>query len=120
MQSVDKIAIMVFGVGELQRSIILKAKSAGLYVVGIDPNKNAACKDSVDAFEVVGPDDYETTLKIAITYNVSAVLTASTDKPLLMMSRIAQAIPLSFFSIETAIASTDKFLMKQRFLKEGQ
>ena len=88
MQSVDKIAIMVFG-------------------------------DSVDAFEVVGPDDYETTLKIAIKYNVSAVLTASTDKPLLMMSRIAQAIPLSFFSIETAIASTDKFLMKQRFLKEG-
>lgn len=119
MQSVDKIAIMVFGVGELQRSIILKAKSAGLYVVGIDPNKNAACKDSVDAFEVVGPDDYETTLKIAIKYNVSAVLTASTDKPLLMMSRIAQALPLSFFSIETAIASTDKFLMKQRFLKEG-
>ncbi len=117
MQSVDKIAIMVFGVGELQRSIILKAKSAGLYVVGIDPNKNAACKDSVDAFEVVGPDDYETTLKIAIKYNVSAVLTASTDKPLLMMSRIAQALPLSFFSIETAIASTDKFLMKQRFLK---
>ena len=38
----DKRSIMIFGVGELQRSIILKAKEMGLYVVGIDP-----CADAV-------------------------------------------------------------------------
>ena len=33
----DKRSIMIFGVGELQESIINRAKAKGLFVVGIDP-----------------------------------------------------------------------------------
>lgn len=115
----DKKSIMVFGVGELQKSIINRAKLMGLFVVGIDPCADAVCKDEVDAFEIVEGQDYEGTLAVAKKYNISAVVTAATDKPLVMMARVAKELGLRFFSEDTAVWSTDKFQMKQRFIEGG-
>lgn len=115
----DKKSILIFGVGELQKSIIQRAKQMGLYVVGIDPCPDAVCRDDVDAFEVVGGQDYEGTLAVARKYNIAAVVTAATDKPLVMMARIAKELGLRFYSEETAVWSTDKYQMKQRFLEGG-
>lgn len=115
----DKKSVLIFGVGELQKSIIERAKLMGLFVVGIDPRADAVCKDAVDAFEVVGGQDYEGTLAVAKKYNVSAVVTAATDKPLVMMARVAKELGLRFYSEETAVWSTDKFQMKQRFIEGG-
>lgn len=112
----DKKSILVFGVGELQKSIIGRAHNMGLFVVGIDPCADAFCKDDVDAFEIVGGQDYEGTLAVAKKYNVSAVVTAATDKPLVMMARVAKELNLPFYSVETAQWSTDKYQMKQRFI----
>lgn len=91
----------------------------GLFVVGIDPCEDAYCKDVVDVFEVVGGQDFEGTMAVAKKYNVSAVVTTATDKPLVMMARVAKELGLRFFSEETAIVSTDKFLMKERFMANG-
>ena len=77
----DKKAILIFGVGELQKSIINRAKLMGLYTIGIDPCIDAVCKEEVDVFEVVSGQDYEGTLAVARKYNVAAVVTAATDKP---------------------------------------
>lgn len=115
----DKKSVLIFGVGELQKSIIERAKLMGLFVVGIDPRADAVCKDAVDAFEVVGGQDYEGTLAVAKKYNVSAVVTAATDKPLVMMACVAKELDLRFYSEETAVSSTDKFQMKQRFIEGG-
>lgn len=113
----DRKAILVFGVGELQQSIISRAKKMNLFVVGIDPCEDAYCKDDCDAFEVVGGQDFDGTLAVAKKYNVSAIVTAATDKPLVMMARVATELHLPFFSQETAEWSTDKFQMKQRFIE---
>lgn len=115
----DKKSILVFGVGELQKSIINRAHLMGLYVVGIDPCEDAFAKDDCDAFEVVGGQDYEGTIAVAKKYGVSAIVTAATDKPLVMMARVAKALKLPFYSEETARWSTDKFQMKQRFIEGG-
>lgn len=115
----DKKSILVFGVGELQKSIINRAHLMGLYVVGIDPCEDAVAKDDCDAFEVVGGQDYEGTIAVAQKYGVSAIVTAATDKPLFMMARVAKAMNLPFYSEETARWSTDKFQMKQRFIEGG-
>ena len=115
----DKKAIMIFGVGELQESIIKRAKAKGLFVVGIDPCADAVCRDAVDAFEVVGGQDYEGTLAVARKYNICAIATAATDKPLVMMARVAKELNLPFYSEETAQISTDKFRMKECFRKGG-
>lgn len=115
----DKKAILIFGVGELQLSIINRANAMGLFTVGIDPCEDAYAKNACQAFEVVGGQDYEGTLAVAKKYNVSAVVTAATDKPLVMMARIAKELNLPFYSVETAQWSTDKYQMKQRFIEGG-
>ena len=115
----DKRTVMIFGVGTLQRSIIERAKAKGLRTVGIDPLEDAACRDSVDVFEVVGGQDYEGTIDSMRRNNVSAIVTAATDKPLVMMARVAEAMHLPFYSVETAEWSTDKYLMKQHFMEAG-
>lgn len=113
----DKKAVLIFGVGPLQQSIINRAKKIGLYTVGIDPCEDATCRDDVDAFEVVGGQDYEGTCAVVEKYGIDAIVTAATDKPLVMMARIAQKYGFPFYSVETAQWSTDKFQMKQRFLE---
>lgn len=115
----DKKAVLIFGVGELQLSIINRANQMGLFTVGIDPCEDAFAKDACQAFEVVGGQDYAGTLAVAKKYNVSAVVTAATDKPLVMMARIAKELGLPFYSVETAQWSTDKYQMKQRFIEGG-
>lgn len=107
--------ILVFGCGELQKSIIGRAHKMGLFVVGIDPCEDAYCKDDVDAFEVVGGQDYEGTCAVVEKHGIKAIVTAATDKPLVMMARIAEKYGFPFYSVETAQWSTDKFQMKHRF-----
>jgi carbamoyl-phosphate synthase large subunit len=111
----DKKAVLIFGVGPLQQSIINRAKKMGLYAVGIDPCEDATCRGDVDAFEVVGGQDYEGTCAVVEKYGIDAIVTAATDKPLVMMARIAEKYGFPFYSVETAQWSTDKFQMKQRF-----
>ena len=108
-------AILIFGCGELQQSIIARAHSMGLFVVGIDPCPEAYCRDDVDAYEVVGGQDYDGTCAVVEKYGVDAIVTAATDKPLVMMARIAEKYGFPFFSEATARWSTDKFQMKKRF-----
>lgn len=114
-----KKSILIFGLGFLQRSIIEQCKKLGLYTIGVDITDDAECRDEVDAFEVAAGDDFDATLAIAKKYNVSGVITAATDKPLVMMARIAEVLHLPFYSVETAEWSTDKLLMKQRFIIGG-
>lgn len=115
----DKKSVLVFGVGELQLSIINRANGKGLFTVGIDPCEDAYAKDACQAFEVVGGQDFEATLSVAKKYDVSAVVTAATDKTLVMMARVAKELNLPFYSVETAQWSTDKYQMKQRFIEGG-
>ncbi len=111
----NKKSVLIFGVGPLQLSIIERAKRMGLYTVGIDPMADATCRDSVDAFEVVGGQDFEGTCAVVEKYGINAIATAATDKPLVMMARIAEKYGFPFYSVETAQWSTDKFQMKHRF-----
>ena len=110
-----KKAVLIFGVGPLQESIIKRAKKMGLYTVGIDPCADATCKDCVDAFEVVAGQDYEGHCAVVEKYGIDAIVTAATDKPLVMMARVAEKYGFPFYSVETAQWSTDKFQMKERF-----
>lgn len=115
----NKKSVLIFGVGELQRSIIQRAKLKGLFTIGIDPCADAMCKDEVDAFEIVGGQDFEGTCAVVEKYGVNAIVTAATDKPLVMMARVAEKYGFPFYSAETAQWSTDKYQMKQRFLEGG-
>lgn len=111
----NKKSVLIFGVGPLQESIIARAKKMGLYTVGIDPCEDATCRDYVDTFEVVPGQDYEGHCAVIEKYGIDAIVTAATDKPLVMMARVAEKYGFPFYSVETAQWSTDKFQMKERF-----
>ena len=115
----DKTSILIFGLGFLQKSLIKNCKKLGLFTVGVDIFPDAECRNDVDAFEVAAGDDYETTVEIAKKYQVSGVITAATDKPLVMMARVAETLNLPFYSVNTAQWSTDKLQMKKRFHEYG-
>ena len=115
----NKKSVLIFGVGPLQKSIIDRAKLMGLYTIGIDPVEDATCKEEVDAVEVGGGQDFEGTMAVAKKYQIDALVTASTDKPLVMMARVARELHLPFYSVETAQWSTDKYQMKQHFMEGG-
>ncbi len=111
--------ILIFGLGSLQKSLIQQCKILGLRTVGVDPNPNPICKNDVDFFRVVSGDDFDMTLSVAKEFNVEGLTCAATDKPLVMMARIAEVLSLPFYGVDTAEWSTDKFLMKQRFNEGG-
>ena len=111
--------VLIFGVGSLQRSIIETAKKKGFTTIGIDPNPVAECRENVDFFEIVNPDDFEKTKEIATKYKVDGIVTAATDKPLIMMARVAEEFNFPFFSVNTAERSTDKLKMKQTFIENS-
>lgn len=113
----NKKSILVFGGSDYQLSLIIECKNLKLYTVVIDPNPNAEAKDYADAFEVIGGQDFEGTCQVIEKYNIDAIITAATDKPLFMMAKVAEKYNLNFFSEETATVATDKFLMKERFEK---
>ena len=72
-----KKAVLIFGVGPLQESIIKRAKKMGLYTVGIDPCSDATCKDCVDAFEVVPGQDYEGHCAVVEKYGIDVTIISS-------------------------------------------
>ncbi|QFG53747.1 ATP-grasp domain-containing protein [Chryseobacterium sp.] len=110
--------ILVFGGGTLQCSIINRIKLAGYGSVVIDPDPNAPGKELADVFIPVGGQDYDATLEVAKKYSVKGVVTAATDKPILMMCRIAKDLGLPFPSYESCDTVLDKSKFKE-FLKEN-
>lgn len=111
-------SILIFGAGELQISIIKKAKNFGFKTIVLDPNSNAVGKKYCDIFFRVDGDDFEKTLEIAKYYNVKGVVTAATDHPILMMCRIAAELKLPFPSLHSCEKLLNKGKFKQ-FLKEN-
>lgn len=111
--------ILVFGGGPLQASIISRAKAMGYRAVVIDPDINASAKDLADVFIPVAGNDFETTLQIAKDYAVKGIVTAATDKPILMMCRIADELGLAFPSYNSCETVLDKGKFKD-FLRENK
>lgn len=114
-----KKAVLIFGASQLQKSLIEQAKNIGLFTVALDPNPLAECKSVADVFEVVHGDDFTQTIEVAQKYHASGLVTTATDKPLVMMAKVAEKLNLPFCSVKTATVSTDKYLMKNVFMKKN-
>lgn len=111
--------IMVFGGGDLQISLVKKIRQDDHKAIVIDPDENAICKSIADHFEIVSGSDYKKTCQLVEKYKIDGIVTAATDKPLLMMARIAEKYEFSSFSKKAARLSTDKYLMKLAFKRFG-
>jgi biotin carboxylase len=105
--------IMVFGASTLQISLIKTAKALGFYTIALDPDPQAIGKSIADEFIVVKGDDFEKSMQIAIEHKVKGIVTTATDKPILMMCRLARELDLPFPSYESCETVLDKAKFKQ-------
>lgn len=108
---------LIFGGGNLQLSLISQIKEMGYNSIVIDPDENAPAKSIADNFFVVKGDDFPTTLKIAKENNVRGIVTTATDKPILMMCRIAENLKLKFPSYYSCEILLDKWKFKNFLMK---
>ncbi len=111
--------LLIFGGGFLQLSLIERCRKLGVTTIVIDPFDGAPGKETADHFEVVGGQDFEGTFEVIEKYEIDGIITSATDKPLVMMARIAQEFKLPFFSVKAAANCTDKFRMKEVFQANG-
>lgn len=111
-------SILIFGGGDLQISIIKKAKKLGYKTIVLDPNSNAPGKNYCDKFYDIAGDDYERTLEVAKFHKVVGVVTAATDHPILMMCRIAEALNLPFPTFNSCETLLNKGKFKD-FLRDS-
>jgi biotin carboxylase len=111
-------SILIFGGGDLQISIIKKAKILGYKTIVLDPNSNAPGKNYCDKFYDIAGDDYERTLEVAKFHKVVGVVTAATDHPILMMCRIAEALNLPFPTFNSCETLLNKGKFKD-FLRDN-
>ena len=111
--------VLVFGGGPIQLSIINNAKELGFFVIVIDPDINAVGKKIAHKFYRIDGDDFDSTLQIAQKYDVKGIVTAATDKPLLMMARIAKKLSLNFPTYESVDHMIDKYKLKQILKKNN-
>lgn len=111
--------ILVFGGGPLQLSLIETAKKLGYYTIVIDPDDNAPGREIADIFFTVAGNDFDKTLEIAKQHNVKGIVTAATDKPILMMCRVAKELSLPFPSYDSCETVLNKAKFK-KFLYENK
>lgn len=112
-----KDAILIFGAGINQYTLIQAAKDLGLTTVVLDPNPEAVGKEIADYFYVVSGKDYETTKGIAIKHKIKGIVTSQMEKPLRLMAQLAQELGFIFHSPKVIERSLDKYLQKQIFLE---
>jgi len=106
-------SVLIFGGGPLQLSLIINVKKMGYHAIVIDPDFNAVGSKVADLFIKVEGDDFDKTLNIAIENKIKGIVTTATDKPILMMCRIAKILNLPFPSYESCEILLNKTRFKQ-------
>jgi carbamoyl-phosphate synthase large subunit len=109
-------SILVFGGGILQVSIIKLCVKLGVNTIVIDPDKAAIGQEFAHHFYPIGGQDFDGTCEVIERHQIDGIITAATDKPLVMMAKIAEKYNFPYYSEKTAELCTDKFKMKQTFI----
>ncbi|PPK45273.1 ATP-grasp domain-containing protein [Clostridium algidicarnis] len=106
--------LMILGVSELQLPAILKAKEKGLYVIGVDMNKNAVGVKYVDEFYELSTIDTGGILDKAVELGIDGIMTLATDMPMRSVAAVGERLNLTTITQKTAIMATDKARMREQ------
>lgn len=112
-------SIMVFGCGELQTSIIMQSRQIGLEVVGVDLFDSPTAKNACNYFYVIPGDDFNGHCAIIERHKIKGIITAATDKPLIMMAMLAEKYHFAFPSLDSIRKSTYKDLLKNELVRNN-
>ena len=109
--------VLILGAGIYQVPLIRKAKELGYRVLVCSIPGNYPGLSISDKVFMEDTTDKEACLRIAKENNIAAVCTAGTDVALPTLGHIVDQLGLKGPSENTSLYSSNKFLMKEAFLK---
>lgn len=111
--------IMILGAGIYQVPLIKKAKSKGLEVIVVSPNRGYPGIELADVYLDIDTVDSDSILDEAKKYSISGIATTGSDVCLPTLGKVVDALGLSGTGYDAACKSMDKVLMKQAFMDHG-
>ena len=112
--------VLVLGGGSSQLSLLERCRARGLVTVLADRDPHAPGRAMCDHYAQASTFDAAAVLEAAREHRVQAVITAGTDQPVLVATKVCEALGLpSFLDVETALAVTNKRVMKARLAALG-
>lgn len=112
--------LMILGASILQLPAIEKAKEMGLEVIAVDMNPEAVgfAVEGVKK-EVISTIDTKSVLLAAREHKIDGIMTLASDMPMRTVAAVAKELELVGVTEETALAATDKGIMRQRLQEFG-
>jgi biotin carboxylase len=111
--------VLFLGAGRHQRAAILQAKEMGLRVAAIDGNPNALALGDADIGEVVNFVDIPQAVAFAEKLRPDGVLTITSDRAVVAVATVAEALGLPGIGVDVATGLTNKIEMRRRLEAGG-
>jgi biotin carboxylase len=111
--------VLFLGAGRHQRAAILQAKEMGLRVAAIDGNPNALALGDADIGEVVNFVDIPQAVAFAEKLRPDGVLTITSDRAVVAVAAVAEALGLAGIGVDVAMGLTNKIEMRRRLEAGG-
>jgi biotin carboxylase len=111
--------VLFLGAGRHQRAAILQAKEMGLRVAAIDGNPNALALGDADIGEVVNFVDIPQAVAFAEKLRPDGVLTITSDRAVVAVAAVAEALGLAGIGVDVARGLTNKIEMRRRLEAGG-
>ena len=109
----------ILGASYLQQPIILKAKEMGIETHVFAWKHDASAAGYADFFYDISIRDKDKILSICSNIEVDGIVSIATDAAVPTMSFISETLELNGNSTESAVLTTDKFLMRQTLKAAG-
>ena len=106
--------VLFLGAGRHQRAAILQAKELGLRVAAIDGNPNALALGDADIGEVVNFVEIPKAIEFAEKIRPDGVLTITSDRAVVAVAAVAEALGLPGIGVDVAVGMTHKVEMRRR------
>lgn len=111
--------ILIIGAGYNQLNLVRSAKELGYTTVVIDIVDDSPGKQFSDFFYVLPPTDFKAHCSVIEKHDIKGIATTQMEKPLQFMAKLAAKYGFNFPKEESVLWARNKFLMKQRFLKNS-
>ncbi|MCI5698584.1 MAG: ATP-grasp domain-containing protein [Clostridiales bacterium] len=119
MESFSDKSILILGASELQVPAIVAAKKRGLETYVVDFDENATGIPFADHFYNISTLDYEKILSLAKEKKINGIMTICSDRPMMVIARVAKELGLHAISPESAYLATNKAAMRKALREEN-
>jgi len=111
--------VLFLGAGRHQRAAILRAKELGLRVAAVDGNPDALALKDADVAEVVNFVEIPKAIEFAERVRPDGVLTITSDRAVVAVAAVADALGLPGIGVDVAVGLTHKVEMRRRLERAG-